>query len=229
MIPARVSHNPIIGPGVVPAGVDPAYDAQYANVKGPTAHVGAHGVGRPFSVAPGPITHTQCVSRPTLKLARDTPRRPEASPPPSSPTLARPRGEGFAPRDEIRISLDAPARPKLTSSPDLRPTPRPSARPPQDPVRHRHDRHRVQVQGRRDDRLRHSRCVSRGPRDRAAPRRSDSTLVSTTSRLRFFPSSRGTLKCSNRIFALKAATDPAPLFARLPPFPSRFVRLHEAV
>jgi|MDSW01.1.fsa_nt_gb hypothetical protein len=85
MIPARVSHNPIIGPGVVPAGVDPAYDAQYANVKGPTAHVGAHGVGRPFSVAPGPITHTQCVSRPTLKLARDTPRRPEASPPPPPP------------------------------------------------------------------------------------------------------------------------------------------------
>ena len=43
----------------VPAGVDPAYDAQYADHKGPVAHVGAHGVGRPFSVAPGPITHTQ--------------------------------------------------------------------------------------------------------------------------------------------------------------------------
>ena len=51
--------NPSIGPGVVPAGVDPAYDAQYANHKGPTAHVGANGHGRPFSVAPGPITHTQ--------------------------------------------------------------------------------------------------------------------------------------------------------------------------
>jgi 20S proteasome subunit beta 7 len=59
MIPVRVSHNPSIGPGVVPAGVDPAYDAQYANHKGPTAHVGANGHGRPFSVAPGPITHTQ--------------------------------------------------------------------------------------------------------------------------------------------------------------------------
>ena len=30
MIPTRVTHNPIIGPGVVPMGVDPAYDAQYA-------------------------------------------------------------------------------------------------------------------------------------------------------------------------------------------------------
>jgi hypothetical protein len=59
MIPVRVSHNPSIGPGVVPAGVDPAYDAQYANHKGPTAHIGANGHGRPFSVAPGPITHTQ--------------------------------------------------------------------------------------------------------------------------------------------------------------------------
>jgi 20S proteasome subunit beta 7 len=59
MIPTRVTHNPIIGPGVVPMGVDPAYDAQYANHKGPTAHVGANGHGRPFSVAPGPITHTQ--------------------------------------------------------------------------------------------------------------------------------------------------------------------------
>ena len=59
MIPVRVSHNQSIGPGVVPAGVDPAYDAQYANHKGPTAHVGANGFGRPFSVAPGPITHTQ--------------------------------------------------------------------------------------------------------------------------------------------------------------------------
>ena len=56
MIPARVSHNPIIGPGVVPAGVDPAYDAQYTNRRGPSTHCGA---GRPFCVAPGPLTHTQ--------------------------------------------------------------------------------------------------------------------------------------------------------------------------
>jgi len=56
MIPARVSHNPIIGPGVVPAGVDPAYDRQYK--AGAGVHEGAAG-GRPFCVAPGPITHTQ--------------------------------------------------------------------------------------------------------------------------------------------------------------------------
>jgi len=66
MIPVRVSHNQSIGPGVVPAGVDPAYDAQYANHKGPVAHVGANGFGRPFSVAPGPITHTQYVRHPPL-------------------------------------------------------------------------------------------------------------------------------------------------------------------
>ena len=59
MIPARVTHNPIIGPGVVPMGVDPAYDAQYATSVRPVAHNGAHGVGRPFSVAPGHMTHTQ--------------------------------------------------------------------------------------------------------------------------------------------------------------------------
>jgi 20S proteasome subunit beta 7 len=58
MIPARVAHNPVIGPGVVPMGVDPAYDAQYATF-GPTAHCAANGAGRPFCVAPLPHTHTQ--------------------------------------------------------------------------------------------------------------------------------------------------------------------------
>lgn len=63
MIPARVTHNPVIGPGVVPSGVDPAYDAQYARQNAqPVALHGAHGVGRPFSVAPGRMTHTQYVT-----------------------------------------------------------------------------------------------------------------------------------------------------------------------
>jgi hypothetical protein len=71
MIPARVTHNPIIGPGVVPMGVDPAYDAQYARNVKPVAHCGAEG-GRPFAVAPGHQTHTQYAPpappRPTLLL-----------------------------------------------------------------------------------------------------------------------------------------------------------------
>ena len=43
MIPTRVSHNPIIGPGVVPFGVDPAYDAQYKLNQAPRSHVASHG------------------------------------------------------------------------------------------------------------------------------------------------------------------------------------------
>jgi|TARA_B100001142_G_scaffold305878_1_gene335237 hypothetical protein len=60
MIPTRVTHNPIIGPGVVPMGVDPAYDAQYAKHGAPTRHVASHGNGRPFVVEPAtPNTNTQ--------------------------------------------------------------------------------------------------------------------------------------------------------------------------
>ena len=55
MIPTRVSHNPIIGPGVVPFGVDPAYDAQYKLNQAPRSH----GQGKPFTVEPGPHQRTQ--------------------------------------------------------------------------------------------------------------------------------------------------------------------------
>ena len=59
MIPTRVSHNPIIGPGVVPFGVDPAYDAQYKLNQAPRSHVASHGQGKPFTVEPGPHQRTQ--------------------------------------------------------------------------------------------------------------------------------------------------------------------------
>jgi len=59
MIPTRVSHNPSIGPGVVPFGVDPAYDAQYKLNQAPRSHVASHGQGKPFTVEPGPHQRTQ--------------------------------------------------------------------------------------------------------------------------------------------------------------------------
>lgn len=59
MIPTRVSHNPIIAPGVVPFGVDPAYDAQYKLNQAPRSHVASHGQGKPFTVEPGPHQRTQ--------------------------------------------------------------------------------------------------------------------------------------------------------------------------
>jgi len=49
MIPRRVSHNPIIGPGVVPLGADPQYDAQYANEYKHVTHVPSGG-GRAFTI-----------------------------------------------------------------------------------------------------------------------------------------------------------------------------------
>ena len=59
MIPTRVSNNPSIGPGVVPFGVDPAYDAQYKLNQAPRSHVASHGQGKPFTVEPGPHQRTQ--------------------------------------------------------------------------------------------------------------------------------------------------------------------------
>jgi len=56
MIPRRVDHNPIIGPGVVPRGLDPAYDAQYhANEDGrlgatSATHAPQGGRGRAFTI-----------------------------------------------------------------------------------------------------------------------------------------------------------------------------------
>jgi len=67
MIPRRVDHNPIIGPGVVPRGLDPAYDAQYDEeyrASGPatTTHVATN--GRAFTLdgkarEKAPMTRTQ--------------------------------------------------------------------------------------------------------------------------------------------------------------------------
>ena len=67
MIPRRVEHNPIIGPGVVPRGLDPAYDAQYDEehrASGPatTTHVATN--GRAFTLdgkarEKAPMTRTQ--------------------------------------------------------------------------------------------------------------------------------------------------------------------------
>jgi len=67
MIPRRVAHNPIIGPGVVPRGVDAEYDAQCArdaSDEGPatTTHVPAS--GRAFTLdgkarEKAPTTRTQ--------------------------------------------------------------------------------------------------------------------------------------------------------------------------
>ena len=48
-----------IGPGVVPFGVDPAYDAQYKLNQAPRSHVASHGQGKPFTVEPGPHQRTQ--------------------------------------------------------------------------------------------------------------------------------------------------------------------------
>ena len=73
MIPTRVSHNPIIGPGVVPFGVDPAYDAQYKLNQAPRSHVASHGQGKPFTVEPAPPAHA--VSHHALLFVMNDPSR----------------------------------------------------------------------------------------------------------------------------------------------------------
>ena len=73
MRPSRVSHSASIGPGVVPRGVDPDYDAEVAKEYEARKHVAHHRksdettttavkAGRPFSIDPNaPTTRTQCV------------------------------------------------------------------------------------------------------------------------------------------------------------------------
>jgi 20S proteasome subunit beta 7 len=53
MIPRRVAHNPIIGPGVVPRGVDAEYDAACARDDardGPATTTHAPASGRAFTL-----------------------------------------------------------------------------------------------------------------------------------------------------------------------------------
>ena len=167
MIPVRVSHNPSIGPGVVPAGVDPAYDAQYANQGAHRAHRGerprptlqrrarpdhAHAVSAPLSRMRFPPRRRVRYHRrdPTLPLARPTAV--------TGPTRGR-RVASMAPRDVSRgtprFEISALAFPSASV---LTPLPSPP-RDPQDAVRDRHDRAGIEVQGRRDDRVRYPRCV----------------------------------------------------------------------
>ena len=71
MRPSRVSHSASIGPGVVPRGVDPDYDAEVAKEYEARKHVAHHRksetttfikAGRPFSIDPNaPTTRTQYV------------------------------------------------------------------------------------------------------------------------------------------------------------------------
>jgi hypothetical protein len=74
MRPSRVSHSASIGPGVVPRGVDPDYDAEVAKEYEARKHVAHHrksetnfafaktSSGRPFSIDPNaPTTRTQYV------------------------------------------------------------------------------------------------------------------------------------------------------------------------
>ena len=73
MRPSRVSHSASIGPGVVPRGVDPDYDAEVAKEYEARKHVAHHRKsektnfaaktsGRPFSIDPNaPTTRTQYV------------------------------------------------------------------------------------------------------------------------------------------------------------------------
>jgi hypothetical protein len=67
MLPSRTSHSASIGPGVVPRGVDPQYDAEVAReyeLRKNVPHNAKGSFGRPFAIDPrasGPMTRTQCV------------------------------------------------------------------------------------------------------------------------------------------------------------------------
>ena len=67
MLPSRTSHSASIGPGVVPRGVDPHYDAEVAREyesRKNVPHNAKGSFGRPFAIDPrasGPMTRTQCV------------------------------------------------------------------------------------------------------------------------------------------------------------------------
>ena len=67
MLPSRTSHSASIGPGVVPRGVDPQYDAEVAREyesRKNVPHNAKGSFGRPFAIDPrtsGPMTRTQCV------------------------------------------------------------------------------------------------------------------------------------------------------------------------